>query len=370
MPMTKREFSADDARYMAEALQLAAKGRWTTAPNPAVGCLLVKNGQVIGRGFHQVAGSPHAEIHALREAGEQARGATAYVTLEPCSHHGRTGPCADALIAAGIKNLVCAMSDPNPMVSGQGFAKLLAAGIDCKSGLMSAEAEQLNRGFLKRMRTGKPFVTVKLGMSLDGRIALGNGVSQWITGEAARRDVQRLRAGVQAIITGRGTLLADNPKLTVRLSDQEWPAEVRECRKAPLRVLLDSSASMSASHHLADGSAPTLVFQCAERPAHWPAHLQNIQLERIELESVLDELGRRGCNDVLVEAGPTLSGAFVAAGLVDELCLYMAPMAIGQAGKAALQLPSFTQIADCPRFTLADCRQIGEDLRLTYRPAL
>lgn len=366
--MSKVDFSSDDARFMAKALKLAERGRWTTAPNPSVGCVLVKQGQIIGEGWHLVAGSPHAEIHALRMAGERARGATAYVTLEPCSHHGRTGPCADALIDAGIKRVVCAITDPNPKVAGQGIAKLIAAGVGCQAGLMQAEAERLNRGFFKRMRSGRPFVTVKLGASVDGRIALKNGDSQWITGEAARRDVQRLRASVQAILTGSGTLLADDPNLTVRLPESYWPADVRAHVKAPTRVLLDSQAQLRATHHLADERAPTWVFHCQPRPDAWPISLQSTQVATIDLPEVLSDLAGQGVNELLVEAGPRLSGAFVAAGLVDELVLYVAPMAIGHSGQAALHLPEFAALADCPRFSLADCRQIGEDLRLTYRP--
>lgn len=357
-----------DSVFMQHALNLAENGLYTTAPNPAVGCVLVKEGRVVAEGWHEYAGGPHAEVVALRAAGEQAKGCVAYVSLEPCSHYGRTGPCADALITAGVTRVVCAMLDPNPLVAGNGLARLREAGIETRTDVLKAEAEQLNRGFLKRMRTGLPFVTVKLGMSLDGRTALANGVSQWITSEAARHDVQFLRARTQAIITGSGTQVADNPKLTVRINDADWPNGQRPARyQPPLRVLLDSQARLAAKAHLCDGSASTLVIHRAKRPASWPVHIESLPWPSIDVVEVLRELARRGINEVLVEAGPTLSGAFVAQGLADQLVCYVAPLAMGNLAKAALNLPEFTQIADSPRFTLADCRQIGEDLRLTYR---
>ncbi|MFZ5843756.1 MAG: bifunctional diaminohydroxyphosphoribosylaminopyrimidine deaminase/5-amino-6-(5-phosphoribosylamino)uracil reductase RibD [Pseudomonadota bacterium] len=371
-------FTADDACHMAHALRLAERGRYTTAPNPNVGCVLVRDGVVVGEGWHEVAGGPHAEINALKMAGDKARGATAYVTLEPCAHQGRTGPCAGALLVAGVSRVVTAMQDPNPKVAGQGFAILKAAGVAVEHGLMRTEAEALNPGFLKRMRTGKPWLTVKLGMSLDGRTALSNGESKWITGEAARRDVQLLRARHQAILTGIGTVLADDPQLTVRLGDADWPAYVNPSyRQPPLRVVLDSRGRLPPGRKITDSSAPTLVCHAGsarddikQEPA-LPGMITTLRCgtgDRVDLTAVLAALAERQINAVLVEAGATLAGAFLATGLVDELVLYVAPTLLGDAARPLLQLPVFSALPQCPQLKLADVRQLGNDLRLTLRP--
>ncbi|NQD36873.1 bifunctional diaminohydroxyphosphoribosylaminopyrimidine deaminase/5-amino-6-(5-phosphoribosylamino)uracil reductase RibD [Permianibacter sp. IMCC34836] len=379
-------FTADDALHMAHALRLAERGRYTTAPNPNVGCVLVRDGVVVGEGWHEVAGGPHAEINALKQAGDKARGATAYVTLEPCAHQGRTGPCAGALLVAGVSRVVAAMQDPNPNVAGKGFEILKSAGIAVEHGLMQAEAAALNPGFLKRMRAGKPWVTVKLGMSLDGRTALGNGESKWITGEAARRDVQFLRARHQAILTGIGTVLADDPQLTVRLTDADWPDYVNPSYwQPPLRVVLDSQGRLPPGRQISNSSAPTLVCLAgkkADKTAGKPADsakqepalpgmitaLRCGDGERVDLPAVLAALAERQINAVLVEAGATLAGAFLAAGLVDELMLYVAPKLLGDSARPLLQLPVFTALPQCPQLKLVDVRQLGDDLRLTLRP--
>ena len=371
-------FTADDALHMAHALRLAERGRYTTAPNPNVGCVLVRDDVVVGEGWHEVAGGPHAEINALKMAGDKARGATAYVTLEPCAHQGRTGPCAGALLVAGVSRVVAAMQDPNSNVAGKGFEILKTAGVAVEHGLMQAEAEALNPGFLKRMRSGKPWVTVKLGMSLDGRTALANGESKWITGEAARRDVQFLRARHQAILTGIGTVLADDPQLTVRLADADWPDYVNPAyRQPPLRVVLDSQGRLPPGRKIADNSAPTLVCHAArpgddakQEPA-LPGMITALRCgdgEQVDLSAVLAALAERQINAVLVEAGATLAGAFLAAGLVDELVLYVAPKLLGDSARPLLQLPVFTALPQCPQLKLVDVRQLGDDLRLTLRP--
>ena len=375
LPMT---FTPDDAPHLAHALRLAERGQYTTAPNPNVGCVLVREGVVVGEGWHEVAGGPHAEIVALCAAGERARGATAYVTLEPCAHQGRTGPCAKALVNAGINRVVAAMTDPNPAVAGKGFAILRAAGISTESGLMQAEAEALNVGFLTRMRMGRPWVTVKLGMSLDGRTALANGESKWITGECARRDVQFLRARHQAILTGIGTVLADDPQLTVRLKDADWPLFLNPALyRSPLRVVLDSQRRLPLGSKLADGSTPTLVCYSGKRERFneqktaGPGMITALRCgdgDRVDLALVLAALAERQINAVLVEAGATVAGAFLQAGLVDELVFYIAPTLLGDSARPLLHLPVFTALPQCPQLKLLEVRQLGEDLRLTLRP--
>lgn len=337
-------FSADDHRFMALALQLAARGLYTTDPNPRVGCVLVNDGDLVGEGWHERAGEAHAEVHALRAAGERSVGATAYVTLEPCSHHGRTGPCAEALIKAGVARVVCAMVDPNPRVSGSGLRKLHAAGIVAESGLLQAQAEALNPGFIKRMTLGLPLVRLKLAMSLDGRTAMASGESKWITGAAARRDVQRLRARSSAILTGVGTVLADDPSLTVRAEDLGGPV-----LRQPLRVIVDRQGRIPATAKVLHGPGEHLVSASA-------------------LPELLRELAARGCNEVLVEAGAVLSGALMAASLVDELIVYIAPKLMGDNARALLSLPGIDQLGEALALDLIDVRQFGADVRLRYRP--
>nr|WP_266170081.1 bifunctional diaminohydroxyphosphoribosylaminopyrimidine deaminase/5-amino-6-(5-phosphoribosylamino)uracil reductase RibD [Dyella subtropica] len=352
---------------MAHALRLAERGLFTTQPNPRVGCVIAHGDVVVGEGWHQRAGEPHAEVFALRAAGERARGATAYVTLEPCAHHGRTPPCADALVAAGVSRVVIATEDPFPQVAGRGIGKLRGAGIVVESGLMREAGRELNIGFFSRIERGRPWVRVKLAMSLDGRTALANGESKWITGDAARADVQRWRARSSAILTGSGTVLADNPRLTVRLPEGE-------AFTAPLRVVLDRRLSTPTASHVLDHAAPTLVLHAAGvvEPTH-VAHVERAlvaeQNGQLDLAAVLRLLAERGCNEVHVEAGATLCGALLAAGLADELLIYMAPLLLGNHGRPLLQLPALSDMGERWNLQLLDQRMLGSDIRLRLRPA-
>ncbi|MGX9274224.1 bifunctional diaminohydroxyphosphoribosylaminopyrimidine deaminase/5-amino-6-(5-phosphoribosylamino)uracil reductase RibD [Pantoea ananatis] len=364
-----------DERYMARALELARRGRFTTTPNPNVGCVIVRDGQIVGEGWHQRAGEPHAEVHALRMAGDRARGATAYVTLEPCSHHGRTPPCCDALIAAGVKRVVVAMQDPNPQVAGRGLHRLHQAGIEVSHGLMMQEAEALNRGFLKRMRTGFPWIQLKLGASLDGRTAMASGESQWITSSAARRDVQRLRAQSSAILSSSATVLADNPSLTVRWSelDSESQRLVDEAElRQPVRVIVDSQNRVTPHHKLIEQSGETWLMRQQVDDRHWPETVTQIPVplrdSQLDLVALMMVLGQRQTNSVWVEAGATLAGALIQAGLVDELIVYVAPKLLGNDARGLCQLAGLTQLADAPVFAFRDIRQVGDDVRLTLTP--
>jgi diaminohydroxyphosphoribosylaminopyrimidine deaminase/5-amino-6-(5-phosphoribosylamino)uracil reductase len=356
--------SAADHLHMARALQLAAHGLYTTSPNPRVGCVIVKDGRIIGEGWHERAGTPHAEIHALQAAGEAARGATVYVTLEPCSHHGRTPPCAEALINAGVARVVAAMSDPNPLVAGGGISMLTLAGIQAEVGLMEAEARALNPGFISRMTRQRPWVRLKTASTLDGKTALANGASQWITGEAARTDVQRLRARACAILTGSGTVLADNPRMNVRDLD---------IGRQPLRVVVDSTLRTPADAAILPALIACHHADPAARAALEQAGAEVIALPgtggRVDLAALLVLLAQRGVNELHVEAGAALNGALIKAGLVDEWVAYMAPMAVGDAARGLFAMPPLATLADAARFKLADVRQIGDDLRLTLLPA-
>lgn len=358
----------DDAHWMRRALALAEGGRYTAAPNPLVGCVLVRDGAVVGEGYHRRAGEGHAEVNALLEAGPRAGGATAYVTLEPCAHHGRTPPCTEALIGAGVARVVAAMQDPNPQVAGKGLALLREAGIDVECGLLADEAAALNPGFIKRMATGRPYVRVKMAQSLDGRSALADGAARWITGPAARADVQRWRARSQAIVTGIGTVLADDPQLTVRLP---------EVASQALRVVLDSALCLPPTARLLREPGSTLVATCQvdapQAAALTAAGAQIVTLPagagRIDLGALLDELGRRQCNEVLVEAGPRLAGAFLAAALVDELIVYIAPHLLGHDARPAFELPPVTRMDARLDLEPLDVLSFGPDLRLRLRPA-
>ena len=354
-----------DVRHMAQAIGLARRGLCTTAPNPRVGCVIAQGERVVARGFHRRAGQAHAEVEALRAAREPVRGATAYVTLEPCSHHGRTPPCADALIDAGVARVVSASLDPNPLVAGSGLERLRAAGIAVESGILEREAMALNPGFFKRMRTGMPWVRVKLAMSLDGRTAMASGDSKWISGEAARRDVQQWRARSGALLTGAGTVLADDPQLTVRLDDG--------CDfLPPLRVVLDPGLATVARGRVREGDAPTLYLHAPE--AKPPRGLQAdhvvvpVDKGRFDLDAVLRLLATRGINEVQVEAGATLAGAFLAAGLVDELLLYIAPVLLGERARPLFDGLHIDAMAERLRLRTVDSRSIGGDLRLLLRP--
>ena len=358
-------FTAVDHLLMARALRLAERAAFTTRPNPMVGCVIAHGEDVVGEGWHQRKGGPHAEVFALQAAGERARGATAYVTLEPCAHTGSTGPCADALIAAGVARVVAAMRDPFPQVDGAGFEKLRAAGIVVDSGLMEAQARELNRGFLSRIERGRPWLRVKLASSLDGRTAMASGDSKWISGEAARRDVQQWRARSGALLTGAGTVLADDPQLTVRLDDGSDFLP-------PLRVVLDPGLATVARGRVREGDAPTLYLHAPE--AKPPRGLQGdhvavpVDKGRFDLDAVLRLLATRGINEVQVEAGATLAGAFLAAGLVDELLLYIAPVLLGERARPLFDGLHIDAMAERLRLRTVDSRSIGGDLRLLLRP--
>jgi diaminohydroxyphosphoribosylaminopyrimidine deaminase/5-amino-6-(5-phosphoribosylamino)uracil reductase len=356
-------FSAQDSAWMAQALRLAERGLYSTSPNPRVGCVLVRDGDIVGEGWHERAGEPHAEAHALRAAGEAARGATAYVTLEPCSHHGRTPPCADALVEAGVARAVVAGQDPNPTVAGAGIARLRAAGIAVECGLMETEARELNAGFFARMTRGTPWLRSKIAMSLDGRTALGNGKSQWITGDAARQDVQHWRARSCAVLTGIGTVLADDARLNVRGI---------ESSRQPLRVVLDSQLRIPPDARVLYGGGGALIYTASEDGGKSTV-LRDLGAEvvmlsgaagRVDMVAVLRDLAQRGCNEVLVEAGSTLNGALLGAGLVDELLLYVAPQLLGDAARGVAQLGELTSLAQRTGLKWQDVRQVGNDLRI------
>ena len=360
-------FSAVDHGMMARALLLAERALWTTSPNPRVGCVLVRDGEIVGEGWHVRAGEPHAEVHALRAAGERARGATAYVTLEPCSHYGRTPPCAEGLIAAGVTRVVAAMEDPNPLVAGRGLAMLRAAGIETACGLLAEAAQELNIGFVSRMTRGRPWVRLKTAASLDGKTALNNGVSQWITGPDARRDGHRWRARACAILTGIGTVRDDDPRLDVR--------EVETTRQ-PLRVIVDSRLETPPTARILQGGPVLLAAAVddAERANLLKAAGAEILLlpnaaGKVELPALLNALAARGINEVHVEAGWKLNGSLLREGLVDELLLYMAPCLIGHHAAGLFNLPELSDLAGKRPLSLRDVRQVGGDIRILARLA-
>ncbi|MBI3899110.1 MAG: bifunctional diaminohydroxyphosphoribosylaminopyrimidine deaminase/5-amino-6-(5-phosphoribosylamino)uracil reductase RibD [Gammaproteobacteria bacterium] len=351
---------------MARALELAQRGLYTTDPNPRVGCVIVKDGIVVGEGWHQRAGEAHAEVHALAAAGERARSADVYVTLEPCSHTGRTPPCVDALVRAGVRRVIVATGDPNPRVNGQGLERLRAAGISVDVGLLVAQAESLNSGFISRMRHGRPYVRLKIAASLDGRTALASGESRWITGAAARADVQHWRARSSAILTGIGTVLADDPALTVRDFD---------IGRQPLRVVADSSLRMSTTAQMLRLSGPTLIATTSVNDdriaALTGAGAEVVCLpaaDKVDLAGVMRLLAERQINELLVEAGPHLCGALLAQGLVDELLMYFAPHLLGDAGRGMFHLPFITSMTDRVALEIIDTRVVGNDWRIRARP--
>ncbi|MBU2979067.1 bifunctional diaminohydroxyphosphoribosylaminopyrimidine deaminase/5-amino-6-(5-phosphoribosylamino)uracil reductase RibD [Alteromonas sp. C1M14] len=360
--------SADDYKWMAEALRLAKNGEYTTTPNPRVGCIIIdKEQQKVGQGYHVQAGSPHAEVYALQEAKERAKGATAYVTLEPCSHYGRTPPCAEALIAAGVSKVVVAMTDPNPQVSGQGLNMLRDAGVTVVSGVLEQQATALNRGFIKRMTTGKPWVTVKLGVSLDGKIALANGQSQWITSALARRDVQRHRARSCAILTGSGTARIDDPSLLVRANEAQLNGYPLATTRQPLRVVIDSKNQLDSHLTLfTDGHKTLKVCGQGLAPETENTTTVSMQSEQLNLAEVITLLGEKQINELWVEAGPGLAGALFRANEVDELVVYQAPKLLGDKGQSMLILDEFTHLSQTPSLHLTDLRQIGPDIKMTY----
>ncbi|WP_373190520.1 bifunctional diaminohydroxyphosphoribosylaminopyrimidine deaminase/5-amino-6-(5-phosphoribosylamino)uracil reductase RibD [Halomonas sp.] len=365
--------------WMARALTLARRGRYTTDPNPCVGCVLVKDDRVVGEGWHERAGEPHAEIHALRAAGGRARGATAYVTLEPCSHQGRTGPCALALVEAGVARVVVAMQDPNPRVAGQGIARLREAGVEVAVGVLEEQALALNPGFVMRMSHGRPFVRLKMAMSLDGRTAMRSGESQWITGPQARREVQRLRARSSAILTGVETIIFDNARLTVRPEQLELPAGEALTTRQPLRVVVDSRLRLPLAAACLRELGRTLVVTLK---GHDPERCERLQAAgaevvampagadgRIDLDALLRHLAAaEQANEVLLETGATLAGAMLAAGLIDEMQLFVAPTLLGGEARPLFALPGLTLMAQKKGLDIHDIRAVGQDWRITARP--
>ena len=365
---------------MARAIRLARLGLYTTDPNPRVGCVLARDGEIVGEGWHRWAGEPHAERIALAAAGDRARGATTYVTLEPCCHQGRTPPCTEALLAAGVKRVVAAMVDPNPLVSGEGLARLRDAGVQTESGLLESEAAALNPGFIKRMVQGLPYCRCKLAASLDGRTAMASGESQWISSEASRRDVHRLRARSSAIVTGVGTLLADDPSMTVRLATTDLPGlGSGEPVRQPLRVVVDSRLRTPASARMLALPGGTLIACVAVAGAD-PARAMELRAAgarveelpedrgRVHLESLLRRLADQEVNEVLLEAGPTLAGTALTSGLIDELVLYTAPHLMGDGARGLFQLPGLERMEHRIPLVIEEVRRIGPDLRLRLRP--
>jgi diaminohydroxyphosphoribosylaminopyrimidine deaminase/5-amino-6-(5-phosphoribosylamino)uracil reductase len=354
---------------MARALELARGGLHTTHPNPRVGCVIVRRGIVVGEGFHARAGEPHAEALALRQAGARAEGADVYVTLEPCCHTGRTGPCTEALVAAGVGRVIAALEDPNPLVAGKGLAALRAAGIAAESGVLEEQAAALNRGFISRMTRGRPWVTLKLAMSLDGRTAMGSGESRWISGDEARADAHRLRAEAGAVLTSVETVLADDPELTVRAIETARQPD-RIVLDTQLRAPLDANVWKPGARRIAIAVRPPEDRLDALRAAGVEVALAGTNQEgRVDLASALDTLGRMEVNEVLVESGPKLAGALLQAQRVDELVLYVAPSLLGDEARALANLPGLSALDQRIRLRFTDSRMVGADLRITAVPA-
>jgi len=362
------EFSAKDREFMQRSLLLAEHGMYGAHPNPMVGCVLVKDDEIVGEGWHARAGEAHAEVNAIRDAGDRARGATVYVTLEPCSHHGNTPPCCDALIEAGVAQVVVAHEDPNPKVNGKGIERLQDAGVRVRSGLMRQDAQQLIAGFLSRIERGRPRVQLKIACSLDGRIAMADGQSQWITGVEARLDVQRLRARAGAIMTGIGTVLADDPSLTVR------EAELNPYDRQPLRVVLDSNLRTPLTATMLALPGETIIFCSSDANAQGLANAgaEVVRISgrdgRVDLSLVLQGLADREVNDLLVEAGPTIGGYLVEQDLVDEFVIYQAPHILGSETMGMFSTPSWQALADRQALTITAVTQVGDDTRITAIP--
>ena len=369
MRTTMTNEKSSDRAWMEKALALAVKGRFSASPNPCVGCVIVKNGQLVGEGFHERAGTPHAEVHALRMAGNRARGATAYVTLEPCSHYGRTPPCTNALIAAGITRVVTACRDPNPLVAGKGIAQLETAGIAVSNGVLQERALRLNRAFFHRMRSTRPWVTLKIAASMDGRTALANGESQWISGTAAREDVHRLRLGADAVLAGSGSVIADNARLTARY-------DTALASKQPLRVVIDSALATPAQAAIFRSPDPILIVTSmdSEQQAPYPAQTEILRLPadeagKVSLAALLDVLGKRELNRIFVEAGARLAGAFLAQRLANEIILYLAPTFLGTHARGMCDIPALERLSDKMAYLIDDSRPIGKDWRFTLLPS-
>lgn len=359
--------NAADIGFMQQALRLAARGMYTTQPNPRVGCVIVKDAVIVGEGWHQRAGEAHAEVLALQAAAAAARGATVYVTLEPCNHTGRTPPCVDALLAAGVSRVIAAMPDPNQLVAGQGLQRLREHGVEVQTGLLEAQARALNPGFIKRMETGLPFVRVKLAMSLDGRTAMATGESKWISSEAARADVQKLRARSSAILTGIGTVLADNPRLDVRIASQH-AAQVQ-----PLRVVVDSQLRFPAHAQMCNSEGGKVLIASCSGQTRDDLSCDVLPVPAgengVDLHALMRELARREINEVHVEAGAKLCGALLAAQLVDEIVIYVAPHLMGDGALGLFSLPALKQMKDRIELAFIDVRSVGKDLRITARPS-
>lgn len=351
-----------DHYFMSHAIALARRGLYSTHPNPRIGCVVVSDGKIVGEGWHAEAGQPHAEVLALRQAGEAARGATVYVNLEPCCHQGRTPPCTGFLIDAGIKRVVAALEDPNPQVAGGGFEMLRSAGIDVDVGVMGAESRRLNRGFLHRVSAGRPWITIKVAASLDGRTAMRSGESQWISGEPSRRDVHHWRARSSAVMTGSGTVLADDPALDVRYL---------ETPRQPLRVVVDSRFSTPAQAKILTSPGATLVATANEEYEYTDRTGDDVDVVylpgldgKVDLGGLMSDLAQREVNELLVEAGPTLCGAMLRDGLVDEVLLYLAPRFLGSEARGMFDLSGIEHLGECPVMDVLDIRQFGADIRL------
>lgn len=365
-----------DKQFMSNALSLAKLGLFTTSPNPNVGCVIVRNGEIVGKGFHYKAGEAHAEIYALKMAGKKANGATAYITLEPCSHYGKTPPCANALISAGIQRVVVAMQDPNPKVAGRGLLKLQQAGIEVMHGLLMNEAEQLNRGFVKRMRTGFPYVQLKLAASLDGRTALSSGKSKWITSLEARQDVQSFRAQASAILTTSATILADNPTLNVRWID--FTSELKniyskkDYLRQPIRIILDSHNKIKPEHIVTKAEGECWLIRPNPISQNWCGNVKQIEIKShekgVDLVLLMTHLAKHNINSIWIESGPTLAGAFLTLGLVDELIVYIAPKILGETARGLIHIPELQKLKDAPAFKFIKIKSIGPDLCLTLHP--
>lgn len=362
-----------DIEMMQQAINLAKLGRFTTTPNPNVGCVLTRGSEIVGRGYHQKAGQGHAEVNALREAGHLAQGATAYVTLEPCSHFGRTPPCAQGLIDAGIVRVVIAMTDPNPKVAGRGITMLEQAGIEVKSGVLTAQARELNPGFLKRMEHKRPFVSVKLGSTIDGCSALNDGTSQWITGSDARVDVQQWRAQHCAILTGSATVVADNPSLNLRWAEIGRVSDVikeQELRQ-PIRIVIDSRNQVMPEHKMVGIKSPIILVRRIKDTLQWPSHVEQLVMPgdgAIDLNRLMSILANREINSIWVEAGQTLCGALLEANLVDKIIIYQAPKLMGSDNKGLFTLPSVNHMDKLVDLAIDDVRLIGKDIRISATP--
>ena len=368
------KFSLQDHQFMQRAIYLAKRGHYTTSPNPRVGCVIVLNGEVVGEGFHEISGQGHAEVHALKQAGAKAKGATAYVTLEPCSHFGLTPPCAEALIKAQVGHVIAAMVDPNPQVSGRGLERLKSAGITTEFGLLEQDARDLNPGFIRLMTTKLPYVRCKLAASLDGKTAMASGESQWITSDHAREDVQRLRAQSCGVICGADSVIFDDAKMTVRwnalgeLKNSYEEAKVRQ----PIRIVIDSKNRLTPDLAIFNTASKIILIRTSiENEQTWPHFVEQVVIskakdsEQISLKHLLIYLAQQGLNDILIESGAKLAGAFMSENLVDELMLYQAPKLIGSEGKSLVDIPAILQLSEAKDLNITDISMVGKDIRIT-----